>query len=148
MIIKDILVFCTLSWIWLDPRRWNQLWNNNTFCLSYTANTMSDALAPKDTSASAGMVLSPKSQNIPSPASEDAVDGIFKSKCTIGVCKRNLPENDLYWCPTLPIPNSIHSYTIGSFWWPMQFLNDLPNKRVICHHCEGWCSLIQGRMSC
>ena len=61
MITIDILTFCIVSWIWLDPRRWSQLRNSNTCCLSYTPNTMSaDALATSGASASAGMVLTPK----------------------------------------------------------------------------------------
>ena len=58
-IIKDIFTLWIVSWIWLDPCRWNWLWNSNTCCLSYTANTMlADALATLGASASAGMVTS------------------------------------------------------------------------------------------
>ena len=40
---------------------WNQLWNNNAYYLSYTANTMpADALVTLGASASAGMILNPK----------------------------------------------------------------------------------------
>ena len=60
-IIKDIFTFWIISWDWLDPRRWNELWNTNTCCLSYTANTMSaDALTTLGARASAGMVLTTK----------------------------------------------------------------------------------------
>ena len=33
--------FWIISWIWLDPNSWNQLWNNNRCCVSYIANIMS-----------------------------------------------------------------------------------------------------------
>ena len=43
--MEDILTFFIISCIWLHPRGWNSLWNNNTHCLSYTDNTMAaDAL--------------------------------------------------------------------------------------------------------
>ena len=45
-------------------------------CLCYTANTMPiDALATLGARASAGMVLTPKSRNIPSPSSEELNSG-------------------------------------------------------------------------
>ena len=45
------------SWIWLDPSRWNQLWNQNR-CLSYTANTIPYyTLTTLGARASASMVL-------------------------------------------------------------------------------------------
>ena len=59
--IKDVFTFWIVFWIWLNPNGWNQLWSNNTYCLSYTANaTPADELATLGASASAGMVLTPK----------------------------------------------------------------------------------------
>ena len=58
---KNILTCWIVSWILFGYWRWNLLWNNNTCCLSYTANTMdADVLATLGASASAGMVLTPK----------------------------------------------------------------------------------------
>ena len=55
-------------------------WNNNT-CLSYIANTIpADALVTLGASASAGMVQTPKSQNIPSPASEESTHSFHIEK--------------------------------------------------------------------
>ena len=60
-VIKDIITFWIVSWIWLNPSRWNQLWNNNACCLSCTANNIpADVLATLGARASAGMVLTPK----------------------------------------------------------------------------------------
>ena len=48
-------------WIWLDPSRCIQLWNNNTWCLFYPANKMPvGAMSASGANASAGMVLTPK----------------------------------------------------------------------------------------
>ena len=50
-----------ISWIWLQPGRWNWLWDNNIYCLSYSANAMpADALVTSGASASASIVLTPK----------------------------------------------------------------------------------------
>ena len=60
-IIKDMFRFWIVSWIWHDPSRWNELWNNKTCCPFHTANTMpADALATLGASASTGMILTPK----------------------------------------------------------------------------------------
>ena len=58
---KDIFTLGIVSWIWLDPSRWNQPWNNITCRLFYTANIMSaDALATLEARASTSVVLIPK----------------------------------------------------------------------------------------
>ena len=74
----DIFAFWIMSWIWLDPSEWNQLWKSNT-CLSITVNTMpADALATLGARASVGMVLTPRfglfhlqDQKINSPGQDD-----------------------------------------------------------------------------
>ena len=54
-----------------ELRRPSSQWSNPTFCLSYTVNTIpANILATSGARASAQMVLTPKSRNIPSPASE------------------------------------------------------------------------------
>ena len=63
--LYSVFTFWIVSWLWLDLSRWNQLWNNNTCCLSYRANAMlADALAtleePVHQQAMPGMVLTPK----------------------------------------------------------------------------------------
>ena len=70
-IIKDVLKSWTVSWVLLNPSRWNEDWNK-TCCLSFTANIMpADALASLGASASAAVVLIPQTWNILSPASEE-----------------------------------------------------------------------------
>ena len=69
--VKGAFTFYTISWI-LFNRRPNLQWSNPTYCLSYSDNTMpADALVTLGARASAGMGLTPQSQNIPSPASEE-----------------------------------------------------------------------------
>ena len=58
-VIKDTFSFWIISWIWLDPSRWIELWNKNACCLSYTPNNMfANALVTLGAKASEGMVLS------------------------------------------------------------------------------------------
>ena len=52
-----------LNWIWLDPSRWNKLFNDKTCCLSYTATAYTrpaEAVAALGARASAVTVLTPK----------------------------------------------------------------------------------------
>ena len=58
---KNMLTFWIIAKIWLDSSRWNQLWNNNTCCLSYTANnTPAYSLATLGAMPSSAMVLTTK----------------------------------------------------------------------------------------
>ena len=71
-IIKDVFAIHIISWILFDRRRPTSQWSNPTYCLPYTDNTMpADALATLGARASAAVVLTPQSQNILFPGSEE-----------------------------------------------------------------------------
>ena len=60
--LQNMNTHFNLSWMWPNPSRWNEFWNNNTCCPSYAAKiTPADVLTTLWSRASAGMVLAPQS---------------------------------------------------------------------------------------
>ena len=116
-----------IYWIVVNRRGPDSQWSNPTCCLCYTVYTMlADTLATLGARASAGMVLTPQSRNIPFPASEEL---------------RYYKQSLLTWY--------LHQWYIHIWYQEKARLTDITNLKLSVRfdtYC--WCHINVGSSSC